>query len=92
MVQYALLAWSHVYPSLSDWTDNVRQLESLADSGLVSNRAADDLREAYLAYRSATHERALQELPGKVDVAQWASLREKVSARWRDWFDDNFGE
>jgi len=92
MVQYALLAWSHVYPSLSDWTDNVRQLESLADSGLVSNLAADDLREAYLAYRSATHERALQELPGKVDVAQWASIREKVSARWRDWFDDNFGE
>jgi glutamate-ammonia-ligase adenylyltransferase len=70
----------------------VRQLESLADSGLVSNLAADDLREAYLAYRSATHERALQELPGKVDVAQWAPLREKVSARWRDWFDDNFGE
>lgn len=92
MVQYALLAWSHLYPSLSDWTDNVRQLESLADTGLVSTLATEDLREAYLAYRSATHDRALQELPGKVDAAQWASLREKVSARWRHWFDDNFGE
>ena len=86
MVQYALLALSAKHPSLAKYTDNIRQLEALASSGLISAETANTLSQAYLAYRSATHECALQEEPAKVSGAQWDKHRQAVGLIWRDWF------
>ncbi len=44
--------------------------------------------EAYLAYRSASHQLALQHLPGVVDAGQFADEREAVRACWRELFGD----
>lgn len=35
MVQYCVLAWSRDYPALSVYTDNIRILEALSESGLI---------------------------------------------------------
>ena len=86
MVQYALLALSAKYPSLATYTDNIRQLEALASSGLISAETANEMSQAYLAYRSATHECALQEEPSKVSGAQWDKHRQAVGQLWGDWF------
>ena len=86
MVQYALLALSAKHPSLAKYTDNIRQLEALASSGLISAETANTLSQAYLAYRSDTHECALQEEPAKVSGAQWDKHRQAVGLIWGDWF------
>ncbi len=59
MVQYLVLAWAAEHPSLADWTDNVRILESAATVGLLDSETAVALKDAYLALRSERHREAL---------------------------------
>lgn len=89
MVQYLVLRFAEEYPSLTQWSDNVRILESLANSGLLSNTDIDGLTRAYLLLRSALHELALQDIDGVVDSEQaHATLsplddsRKRVTALW----------
>ncbi len=60
MVQYGVLAWSHLYPELTHVTDNMRLLDAFVHSGLMSSQDCQTLQETYLAYRVETHKRALQ--------------------------------
>ena len=92
MVQYAVLAWSHRVPDLTRWSDNIRILETLAREGLFEQREADALVGAYLAYRSAAHQLALQQLPGRVPAGEFAAHRAAVSAAWRRLFAAGAGE
>jgi glutamate-ammonia-ligase adenylyltransferase len=84
MVQYAVLAWSHQYPSLTDWTDNIRILESLQREGLFSEQEANDLTEAYKLYRSDAHRASLQEQASEVALDKYAEQREQVIAKWQN--------
>ncbi|TGD72941.1 bifunctional [glutamate--ammonia ligase]-adenylyl-L-tyrosine phosphorylase/[glutamate--ammonia-ligase] adenylyltransferase [Mangrovimicrobium sediminis] len=86
MAQYAVLAWSHAHPQLAQWPDNVRILEALGEAGLLPQATADALREAYLAYRGAAHQLALQRESGEVDAALFATQRDQVRAAWRSLF------
>jgi len=83
MVQYAALAWSHQYPQLHRYTDNIRILDGLRDAGLMSAADVELLQEAYKAYRSAAHRQALQKQPGKVGGDQFAEERRSVMRLWR---------
>ena len=86
MVQYAVLAWSHRVPELVRWSDNIRILETLARAGLLSEEESSTLVQAYLAFRSAAHQLALQQLPGRVDGAQYREQRASVEAVWQRLF------
>jgi glutamate-ammonia-ligase adenylyltransferase len=86
MVQYAVLAWCHRLPELARWTDNIRILETLGREGLVERDSCDALREAYIAYRSAAHQRALQQQAGTVPAGQYVDLRAAVTAVWQALF------
>ena len=86
MVQYAVLAWSHRVPELTRWSDNIRILETLAREGLFEQRDADALVEAYLAYRSAAHQLALQQQPGCISTEEYAVHRSAVTAAWQQLF------
>ena len=86
MVQYAVLAWSHREPELARWSDNVRILEALGQAGLFEQQECDTLTEAYLAYRSAAHQLALQHQPDIVPADRFADLRAAVSAQWERLF------
>ena len=88
MVQYAVLRWAAEYPDLAVWTDNIRQLETLARLELLPGAAADDLTEAYKALRAAYHKSALQDRPKTVADTQLVPERERVRARWRELIGD----
>ena len=75
MVQYAALAWSHQYPQLLRWTDNIRILDELGAAGLLPEADARLLQEVYKAYRSAAHRLALQKQPGVVSGDQFHAER-----------------
>jgi glutamate-ammonia-ligase adenylyltransferase len=59
MVQYLVLAAASEHPSLVDWTDNVRILETAAKVGLLEGETAAALKDAYLALRAERHREAL---------------------------------
>ena len=82
MVQYAVLAWSHQVPALADWSDNVRILETLGREGLFTEAEAQVLTEAYLAYRSAAHQLALQQQPGVAPAQDFSAARASVVSKW----------
>ena len=63
VVQYLVLAHAQDYPALTQWSDVVRLLETLAAAGLIGQASAEALRLAYLALRSAQHNACLQGLP-----------------------------
>ena len=82
MVQYTVLAWAHTDPSLATFTDNIRILECLAKSKLIPAQEADQLTEAYKAFRSLSHRLTLQEQPNTIDNTQLASERTNVIRIW----------
>ena len=67
MVQYLVLAWSHRYPELMEYSDNVRQLEAAAKVGLLSAEKAEKMTDTYTLYRSYSHRLTLQK-QGRVVV------------------------
>lgn len=86
MVQYGVLRWAHRHPELTVYTDNVRLLETLAAQKLMSAQDAGLLREAYLAYRSATHTQALKNEPAQLPVERFGELARGVVSVWQRWF------
>lgn len=85
MVQYAALAWSREHPALLRYTDNIRILEGLEQAGLLPAFDASLLREAYKAYRSVAHRRALQKQAGVIAGDQFVAERREVMRIWA-WF------
>jgi len=83
MVQFAVLAWSHEIPGLTRWSDNIRILESLEESGVISAEDTQCLISAYKKYRSAGHRLQLQQAPSTVDATEFAAEREQVKAVWQ---------
>ncbi len=83
LVQFLILDRSHQFPALTVWTDNVRLLVALIDSGLLAPEAAYFLREAYLIFRAAAHRLSLQNQPARVDAKRFAKPRRRVQKYWQ---------
>ncbi len=83
MVQYAILRWAASRPALLRWSDNVRQLETLAAEGLFEREEAETLADAYRTYRAASHRLALQQAPARVEADRFTAEREAVRRIWR---------
>ena len=83
LVQYAVLAWSHRYPDLATWSDNIRILETLQREGLFSRQESEALTEAYIGFRSAAHQLALQQEAVVVDDSQFCEQRAAVRNKWK---------
>ncbi|PQP33017.1 bifunctional [glutamate--ammonia ligase]-adenylyl-L-tyrosine phosphorylase/[glutamate--ammonia-ligase] adenylyltransferase [Desulfobacteraceae bacterium SEEP-SAG10] len=84
LVQYLVLLKSSEYNELTRWTDTVRLLETLNQTGIIEADIAYLLKEAYLTYRSAVHQLSLQEKPAKVPESKFRGLRENVKKIWDD--------
>ena len=61
LVQYLVLQHSHAHPSLTQWTDNVRLLETLAKEKLLTPTQAEEIKQAYLLQRKSIHRLNLNE-------------------------------
>jgi len=87
LVQYLVLLRSHQHSQLLEWTDNVRILETLIETGIMAEHKAQLLREAYLTYRMSAHRLSLQEKPARVAADRFYNLRNSVQKIWNDYFD-----
>lgn len=83
LAQFAVLAYSHQYPSLTKWSDNVRIFEEVALLGIWEASVCHDLTDAYLRIRAASHQLALAEQSLLVDEALWHDTRALVQAQWQ---------
>ncbi len=84
LVQYLVLLRSCKYEELLKWTDIVRLLETLKDTGVMKDHVAHILKIAYLTYRSAVHRYSLQEKPAKAPKNKFLGMRENVRQIWKD--------
>jgi glutamate-ammonia-ligase adenylyltransferase len=87
LVQYWVLGAAHRCPQLIAFTDNIRQLEALADCGVIDVATAQWLMEAYRGYREVLHHLSLESANERVvDAAPYAEKRERVQEIWNKTF------
>ena len=87
MVQYATLAWSSEHPGLLIYTDTIRMLEALIESGKLSLHESSMLANAYRFYRKLANHCILQENPTLVPIQEVAEYRTQVMRIWLRWFE-----
>jgi glutamate-ammonia-ligase adenylyltransferase len=78
LVQYLVLLHSHKHAELLRWTDNVRLIQTLIETGVIDEYTAHVLKHAYLIYRAAAHQLSLQEKPAKVPKTKFDRLRKRI--------------
>jgi len=83
IVQYLVLLNAHKYAELTQWTDNVRLLETLSKTGIMNSQTAQMIKICYLTYRSAVHRLALQEKPPLVPADEFIDLRNGIEDLWK---------
>ena len=83
MVQYLILAWAHRYPAITHQSDNIRQMESLGEAGVLDTAMAERLRDVFITMRSTVHRRALQRLNSEVSADQFEAERRYVMECWQ---------
>lgn len=82
MVQYLMLAYSGEHPELTQWSDNIRQLEELGRAGVLPVEDTERLREAFITLRSTIHRRALQNLNSQVEGDAFQAERDYIHGMW----------
>ncbi|HNE27391.1 MAG TPA: bifunctional glutamine synthetase adenylyltransferase/deadenyltransferase, partial [Pseudomonadales bacterium] len=83
IVQFSVLAQGHAHPNLLIWPDNIRILEQMAVSGLLTTEQAESLMDAYRQLRMRGHRRTLLGEPTLIGVDELLPERGMVQAAWR---------
>ncbi len=83
LVQHLVLQHAANHPEICRWTDNVRLLQALAETGIVDGVTAYRLRQAYLIFRAVVHRLNLQERSPLVDCHRFEHLRDLVRRFWQ---------
>lgn len=83
IVQYLVLHHAGQYPDIVRWTDNVRLLQALNETGIIDNATAFGLRRAYLIYRAMVHRLNLRQQPAKIKDDRFTLAREFVIDTWK---------
>jgi len=82
LVQYLVLVHAHRSPALLTYTDNFRILEAAQECQLLDQNEMQTLIDAYLEFRSASHQLALQTEDGLLSTETRKRLQSSVSAIW----------
>jgi len=82
LAQYWSLLWAERYAELVTYTDNIRQLESLASADLVPQATVDVLTHTYRAYRQKLHHLSLDGARSAVPQSEFAEERAAITAIW----------
>lgn len=83
IVQYLVLAYSHLHPALYEFTDNMRILDALAATGVLSKAQVASLQTTYLTYRQITHHAALEKAGDFLPAQPWVECRQQVVEIWQ---------
>jgi glutamate-ammonia-ligase adenylyltransferase len=91
IAQYTVLRHSAEHPSLLTHTDNIRILDAVENQQLLAGEASQQLREAYIFYRSLGHRLNLQGRPSVIEEnhSDWqraSACRAQVTAIWQKIF------
>lgn len=84
LVQYWMLQWADRYPEIVTFSDNIRQLESLASGNLVSQERVDFLVNTYRHYRERLHHQSLNGGGNVLEADQFVAERQGVAAIWEE--------
>lgn len=83
MVQYLVMAHASEHPTLTLFSDNLRQLAGLEANGILPSADAQVLRTGYLTLRQTGHRRSLQNQSAIVDGSELLEVRESVIRLWQ---------
>ncbi|MBW7931617.1 MAG: bifunctional [glutamate--ammonia ligase]-adenylyl-L-tyrosine phosphorylase/[glutamate--ammonia-ligase] adenylyltransferase, partial [Gammaproteobacteria bacterium] len=86
IVQYLVLRAAGDHPELVRWSDNIRQLEALAASGIMAADTAGVLSDTYRDYRAELHHLALAGRPGLMPGERAEPLAARIRAIWDEVF------
>lgn len=84
--QYGVLAFSAEHPSLLEWTDNIRILESLSKVGCFKGLQLETLISAYRELRSALHKNSLAEDDEQSVIEDYTEITSQVEHAWQHIF------
>jgi [glutamine synthetase] adenylyltransferase / [glutamine synthetase]-adenylyl-L-tyrosine phosphorylase len=84
LAQYWALEWAREYPAVAQFSDTIRQLESVASANLVPQGTVDRLTAAYRTYRTRVHHLSLEGRPPFVPQVELAEERAAVTAIWNE--------
>jgi len=87
MTQYLLLREAAGHPGVARWSDNWRQLEALAEAGVLPAEQAQRLIVIYRAYRAWAHAAALMQREARVDHDTFSAERAEVESLWATVFE-----
>ncbi len=88
LVQYLVLANADAHPAVVHYSDNIRQLGTLAAAGVLSEADTRRLQEIYKRYRSLTHRLALDDRAAFAPAEAFGDERAFVAAGWQSTFGD----
>ena len=88
MTQYWVLANASTIPSITHYTDNLRILNEAAQHGVIDDKQAKMLQDAYLALREQYHHLTLADTKYADQTDQLAKLREQVTGYWTGIFSE----
>ncbi len=83
LVQYLLLRHAQAHPDILRFTDNIRQLESLLQAGVIDEQTCNGLTHAYRSLRDAGHRQALKGSRSIVRAATYGQQRDAVIQQWQ---------
>ena len=83
IVQFLVLESAPQNHGLIQYTDNIRQLEGLAEYGCLDRDTADKLTDAYRNYRRRLHHLSLAGGGQHVDDLEFIELRGMVRSAWQ---------
>jgi glutamate-ammonia-ligase adenylyltransferase len=82
IVQYLVLRNARPHPAVMHYSDNIRQLGTLAAAACLAENDVLRLQEIYKAFRLRLHRLALDEKPPLVSTTEFLAEREFVSTIW----------
>ena len=84
LTQYWVLHWAERHPEVALFSDNIRQLESLASGALLPQELVDFLTETYRKYRERLHHASLAGESGIIPADEFVQERARVIEIWRE--------
>jgi len=84
LVQYLVLAHAAQYPSVIEFTDNIRQLDALAENDILAVDKARCLQDAYRDYRHRAHHLLLDEKSTRIRQDEFSEQRKIVTTAWHE--------
>ncbi len=89
IVQYLVLENAAAHLPLIRWSDNVRQLETLAETGVMERDDAEQLADIYREYRGWLHRFALAGKPSLIASSELGDRPAQVTALWQKYLGED---